>query len=362
MLGCFWESQSVTCILSSLKDRGRKERERERVIWRNPATRTKVKNIKMTMSDISQWLLAVHVGVFSCTLNSPHISQDAFEGGWQKNGLNGVCWWNTYQICSHALVGCSICKAYGFCWGCGSIKSRLLSSSPCYSDVEEERRKKVRGERKELLITCFVWSESPCKYMNSKCRKSNLVVHWYILLFAYLPAPVVSSCVSGLGTSNTQDYAYIFFHYSTTVSCSFSISPFFVSFSILSIFSDLLFASPPLQPPASLIPFPLSPSDIRVYFPPGRMHDRGAGGTESKWQISLSLSLYRCLSISPSVLPEALLSLASSLLWAPSHPVWPHWYSNVPRLHSTFSLHEGLSKPPRENEGELMYNFVQLYP
>lgn len=47
--------------------------------------------------------------------------------------------------------------------------------------------------------------------MNSKCRKSNLVAHWYVLLFAYLPAPVVSSCISGLGTSNTQRFAYIFF-------------------------------------------------------------------------------------------------------------------------------------------------------
>lgn len=28
--------------------------------------------------------------------------------------------------------------------------------------------------------------------MNSKCRKSNLVPHRYTLLFAYLPAPVVS--------------------------------------------------------------------------------------------------------------------------------------------------------------------------
>lgn len=113
------------------------------------------------------------------------------------------------------------------------------SSLACYPLLlaiqmwKERGREKVRGKGKELLITCFVWSESPCKYMNSKCRKSNLVAHWYILLFAYLPAPVVSFCISGLGTSNVQQYAYISFLYSTTV--SFSMLPFFVSCSVLSI-------------------------------------------------------------------------------------------------------------------------------
>lgn len=57
--------------------------------------------------------------------------------------------------------------------------------------------------------------------MNSKCGKSNLVPHQYILLFAYLPAPVVSSSISGLGTSNMQRHAYIFFlFFSKTVSFS----------------------------------------------------------------------------------------------------------------------------------------------
>lgn len=252
------------------------------------------------------------------------------------------------------LWAAAFCKAYDFCWGCGTIVPCLLSSSPCYSNVEEERRSKVRGKRKELLITCFVWSESPCKYMNRKCRKSNLVAHWYILLFAYLPAPVVSSRISGLGTSNTQWYAYIFFLFSNNC-FSFFLSrlPLFPSqpcpsFPLL----YLLFA--PLHPATSLILFPLSPSDIRVYFPPGRMHDRGAGGTESKWQISLFPSLPASLSpprsISPTVLPEALLSLPSSLLPAPSHPIWPHWYSNLPRLHSTFSRREGLAKKKKHQE------------
>lgn len=205
---------------------------------------------------------------FSCTLNSPYISQDAFKGGWQKNGLNGVCWRNTYKICGHAIVGCSICKAYGFCWGCGSIKPCLLSSSPCYSDVEEERRRKVRGKRKELLITCFVWSESPCKYMNSKCRKSNLVAHRYILLFAYLPAPVVSSCISGLGISNTQRYAYIFFLYSTIVSHSFFYLAFLcVLLNPVHLFSSSI-CSPPLLTPHLTHPFPSVSLRHQGVFPP----------------------------------------------------------------------------------------------
>lgn len=61
--------------------------------------------------------------------------------------------------------------------------------------------------------------------------------------------------------------------------------------------------------PPSHSSFPQSPSDIRVYFPPGRMHDRGAGGTLSKWQIfpsirlcvshSLCLSLHLCPATGP---------------------------------------------------------------
>lgn len=235
----------------------------------------------------------------SCTLNSPCISWDAFKGGWQQNGLNGVCWRNTYQIWGHAIVGCGICKAYDFCWGCGSIMPCLLPSSPRYSDVEEKRRRRARGKRKELLITCFVWSESPCKYMNSKCRESNLVAHWYILLFAYLPAPVVSSCISGHGTSNTQRYAYIFFLFLfplPPLSPSQSCPSFFPPVSSLFAFSPL--TTPSTHPSLTHPFFPVCPSDIRVYFPPGRMHDRGAGGTESKWQISLSVLSWISLSLS----------------------------------------------------------------
>ena len=195
--------------------------------------------------------------------------------------------------------------------------------------------------------------------MNSKCRKSNLVAHWYILLFAYLPAPVVSSCVSGLGTSNTQRYAYIFllFFYNCV---SFSPHLAFLCLLLTPVhrFPSSICLSPPLplplplHPATSLILFPLSPSDIRVYFPPGRMHDRGAGGTESKWQISLLIPPCISLSLSLSLSPSHPLScqrpssafLPPSFLRAPSHRIWPHWYSNLPRLHSTFSRREGLVK------------------
>lgn len=96
--------------------------------------------------------------------------------------------------------------------------------------------------------------------MNSKCRKSNLVAHWYILLFAYLPALVVSSYISGLGTLDTLGYAWIFFLFSTALSISSSISPSFVSFSAPSIFSPHLFASFLLHP----IPPPHSPFSPHV--------------------------------------------------------------------------------------------------
>lgn len=155
---------------------------------------------------------------------------------------------------------------------------------------------RTRGKRKELLITCFVWSESPCKYMNSKCRKSNLVAHWFILLFAYLPAPVLLHLRTWhLKYAMVCIYFLLFFY-----NCLFLFLPrlpLSPSHSCPSFsFSYFLFC---LSNPSStsLILFPLSPSDIRVYFPPSRMHDRGAGGTESKWQISLSLSL----SFSPSL-------------------------------------------------------------
>lgn len=237
----------------------------------------------------------------SYTLNSPCSSWDAFKEGWQENGLNGVCWRNTYQIWGHAIVGCGFCKAYDSCWGCGSITTCLLSSSPYYSDVEEERKRRAGGKRKELLITCFVWSESPCKYMNSKCRKSNLVAHWYILLFAYLPALIVSSYISGLGTLDTLRYAWIFFLFSTALSISSSISPSFVSFSALSIFSPHLFASFLLHP----IPPPHSPFSPHVslrhqgVFPPRQDAWQG-----SRWNGEQMTNL--SLAISPTVLPEAL--------------------------------------------------------
>lgn len=139
--------------------------------------------------------------------------------------------------------------------------------------------------------------------MNSKCRKSNLVVHWYILLFAYLPTPVVSSCISGLGTSNTQDYAYIFFHYSTTVSCSFSISAFFVSFSVLSIFSDLLFAFPPSNPPPHSSFSLCLPQTSGCISPPagcmtGEQVERRANDKSLSQSVSVSLSFH--LSLCPA--------------------------------------------------------------
>lgn len=146
-------------------------------------------------------------------LTLPALVKMLFKGGWQQNGLNGVCWRNTYQICGHAIVRLRHLQGLWLllrlwiyhAFACSPL---LLAIQMWRKEREGERREGEKG--KELLITCFVWSESPCKYMNSKCRKSNLVAHWYILLFAYLPAPVVSSCVSGLGTSNTQRYAYIF--------------------------------------------------------------------------------------------------------------------------------------------------------
>lgn len=137
----------------------------------------------------------------SCTLNPPCISQDAFKGGltakWIKWGLL------TEYISNLRACNCGLRHLRGLwlllrLWIHHASPALLLL--PFRRGEREKKKKKTRGRRKELLITCFVWSESPCKYMNSKCRKSNLVPHWYILLFAYLPAPVVSSCISGLGT------------------------------------------------------------------------------------------------------------------------------------------------------------------
>lgn len=207
----------------------------------------------------------------SYTLNSPCSSWDAFKEGWQENGLNGVCWRNTYQIWGHAIVGCGFCKAYDSCWGCGSITTCLLSSSPRYSDVEEERKRRAGGKRKELLITCFVWSESPCKYMNSKCRKSNLVAHWYILLFAYLPALVVSSCISGLGTLDTPDFLPFF---NSSVHFFFYFTLLCLLLSPVHLFSSSIcfFSSPP-HPPTSLTLFPscLPQTSGRISPPAGCM-------------------------------------------------------------------------------------------
>lgn len=113
-----------------------------------------------------------------------------------------------------------------------------------------------KEKRKELLITCFVWSESPCKYMNSKFRKSNLVAHWYILLFAYLPAPVVTFNISGHGISNTQPCAY-----------SSLLCPAFPSFSILLFFVCFSILSTPPQPHLSH-PFPSVSLRHQGVFPP----------------------------------------------------------------------------------------------
>ena len=126
--------------------------------------------------------------------------------------------------------------------------------------------------------------------------------------------------------------------------------------------SICLFSPPlPLRPATSLILFPLSPSDIRVYFPPGRMHDRGAGGTESKWQISLLIP--PCISLS--------LSLSLHLTHCPARgPPQPSFLppssEHLPIVsdHIDIQICPGCippspamkvsSKPPRENEGGLM--------
>ena len=163
--------------------------------------------------------------------------------------------------------------------------------------------------------------------MNSKCRKSNLVAHWYILLFAYLPAPVVSSCVSGLGTSNTQRYAYIFllFFYNCV---SFSPHLAFLCLLLTPVhrFPSSICLSPPFPFPFPSTPLPHSsfslclPQTSGCISPPagcmtGEQVERRANdkSLSSSLPASLSLSLSLSLSISPTVLPEALLSLPSSL-------------------------------------------------
>lgn len=186
-----------------------------------------------------------------------------------------------------------------------AVDPSCLPCSPPLLAIQMWRKRegeRTRGKRKELLITCFVWSESPCKYMNSKCRKSNLVAHWYILLFAYLPAPVVSSCISGLGTSNTQRYAYIFFLFYTTVSLSFSISPSFVSFSFLSIVFPLLFSFLPLQPLLYFThPFPSVSLRHQGVFPPRQEAWQGSRWNgEQMTNLSLRPSLHLPLSLSRS--------------------------------------------------------------
>lgn len=61
--------------------------------------------------------------------------------------------------------------------------------------------------------------------MNSKCRKSNLVVHWNILLFAYLPAPVVSYRNQDLAPQICND-RHIFSPCLSLISSRLLLSPF----------------------------------------------------------------------------------------------------------------------------------------
>lgn len=162
--------------------------------------------------------------------------------------------------------------------------------------------------------------------MNSKCRKSNLVPHWYTLLFAYLPAPVVS--IRTWHLKYTTAHVFPPFFPSRTVSflpSSFPLSPTHSCPSPLFGYSS---------PPPRHLTHPLSHSDIRVlgfFFPPhGRMHDRGAGGTGSKWQIPPSPTTTH-----PSTSPSKPLSCQRSRFLTSSSgtfPIlsWPHWYSNRP--------------------------------
>ena len=133
------------------------------------------------------------------------------------------------------------------------------------------------------------------------------------------------------------------------------ISPSFVSFSPLSIVSPPLFAySPPLfpsaPPPHSSFSLCLPQTSGCISPPAGCM--TGEQVERRANDKSLSSSLPASLSLSLSLSPSHPLScqrpssafLPPSFLRAPSHRIWPHWYSNLPRLHSTFSRHEGLVK------------------
>lgn len=147
--------------------------------------------------------------------------------------------------------------------------------------------------------------------MNSKCRKSNLVAHRYILLFAYLPAPVFSCSISGLGISNMQRYAYVFFLVS------------FISFAIL-LFFCLLYITAlsvssfcPRRLPSTLC-IPSLQVSLRYqgvpFSPPPPPAGCMTGEQVERRANDKSPSLHLSLTFLPTVLPQAVLTHPSSFL------------------------------------------------
>lgn len=98
--------------------------------------------------------------------------------------------------------------------------------------------------------------------------------HWYTLLFAYLPAPVVSIRTWHLKYATAHVFPPFF---------PLKLSPFFFLSLCLPLTPVhlLCLVIPPLHPATSLIPFPLSHSDIRVcFFFPSPRQDAWQG---SRW-------------------------------------------------------------------------------
>lgn len=109
--------------------------------------------------------------------------------------------------------------------------------------------------------------------MNSKCKKSNLAVQRYILLFAYLPAPEASAFQKQL---NSRRHTYISFLHPKSVYHFFPSHLSFVSCPSPPILSL------PIVP--SLLTHPVPPLSLTQtpppLFPPCRRLDREAAGTQ----------------------------------------------------------------------------------